>query len=250
MKHHEDPLGGGYVNHVVRVGDTVHRRVREPRPFVHEVLRFLEEAGWPAAPRFLGFADDGCEVLSWIDGHVPWSGIDEPAGVYDETAAVRVAQLTRELHDLTAGTALAGDAEVVCHNDLSLKNTVYRPSNDDPPRHLPVAFLDWDLAAPGRRLDDVAHVCWQWAGGTTTELDVAVAYHRAIADAYGLSKAERADLVERELWWQDRCWRGIQRDIDAGIAGAHFVESNAVAHVQGDYAWTVEHRTALERAVR
>lgn len=49
------------------------------------------------------------------------------------------AGLVREFHDLTAGSTLAGDAEVVCHNDLSPKNTVYR----DPGTGLrPVAFID------------------------------------------------------------------------------------------------------------
>jgi hypothetical protein len=37
-----------------------------------------------------------------------------------------IARLVRQFHDLTAGTPLAGDQEVVCHNDLSPKNTVYR----------------------------------------------------------------------------------------------------------------------------
>jgi hypothetical protein len=36
--------------------------------------------------------------------------------------------LVREFHDLTAGTPLATGGEVVCHNDLSPKNTVYRDS--------------------------------------------------------------------------------------------------------------------------
>ncbi|MEU8136458.1 phosphotransferase family protein [Streptodolium elevatio] len=65
----------------------------------------------------------------------------------------RVARLVREFHDLTAGTALAGEHEVVCHNDLSPRNTVYRPVSGS---RRPVAFIDWDLAAPGARIDDVA----------------------------------------------------------------------------------------------
>jgi hypothetical protein len=27
-----------------------------------------------------------------------------------------------------------------------------------------VALIDWDIAAPGRRIHDIAHVCWQYAG--------------------------------------------------------------------------------------
>jgi len=40
-------------------------------------------------------------------------------------ASSRVAELVRQFHDLTTGTPLAGDQEVVCHHDLSPKNTVY-----------------------------------------------------------------------------------------------------------------------------
>ena len=65
----------------------------------------------------------------------------------------------REFHDLTAGTPLAAGAEVVCHNDLSPKNTVHR---DGGTGLAPVAFIDWDLAAPGERIHDIAHVCWQY----------------------------------------------------------------------------------------
>jgi aminoglycoside phosphotransferase (APT) family kinase protein len=70
-----------------------------------------------------------------------------------------VARLVREFHDLTAGTDLAGGAEVLCHNDLHPNNTVYRETEEG---GLPYAFVDRDLAAPGRAIEDVAHVCWTW----------------------------------------------------------------------------------------
>ena len=82
-------------------------------------------------------------------------------GVTAEASLVRVAELVREFHDLTVGTPLAGDAQVVCHNDLAPNNTVYSPDGSG---LCPVAFIDWDLAAPGRRIHDVAHVCWQYLG--------------------------------------------------------------------------------------
>ena len=176
---------------------------------MHELLRTLEDAGWTGAPRFLGIDEHGREVLSWIDGHVPWSGVDEPPSVYDERAVAGVARLVRELHDLTAGSPLAGDGDVVCHNDLSLKNTVYREvSEDGDVTWRPVAFIDWDAAAPGRRIHDVAHLAWQWAANTSSAPESAARLVRVAADAYGLEPADRAELVDTILWWQDRCWRG------------------------------------------
>ena len=112
------------------------------------------------APRYLGMDDRGREVLTYIAGHVPWSA-GEPAKVSSPDTLRAVGRLIRVLHDLTAGTALAGDREVVCHNDLSPKNTLYRGEGSDA---RPVAFFDWDLAAPGERIADVAHACWQYPG--------------------------------------------------------------------------------------
>jgi len=44
------------------------------------------------------------------------------------------------------------------HNILSPKNTICR----DLGKGLrPVVFIDWDVAAPGRRVHDVAVICWQ-----------------------------------------------------------------------------------------
>jgi hypothetical protein len=248
----ESPLRGGYVNAVVRVGDTVRRQVREPRPLVHELLRSLEDAGWGGAPRFVGVDDQGREILSWIDGYVPWSGIDEPPSVYDAGAVARAAQLVRELHDLTAGTPLAGSDEVVCHNDLSPKNTVYREVIENGiVTWRPFAFIDWDAAAPGRRIHDVAHLAWQWAANTTSTPESAARLVRVAADAYGLDAHDRNDLVDTILWWQDRCWRGIQAQI---VAGAEVVrglaKAGAVDAVRADYEWTKRHRGTLAAGLR
>lgn len=142
---------------------------------------------------------------------------------------------------------MAVGGEVVCHNDLSLKNTVYRTTGD---RLLPVAFLDWDLAAPGRRIDDVAHVCWQWAAGATSTIEQAGPLVRAAADAYDLTPADRAGLVKRVMWWQDRCWRGIQAKIDAGDPSVRrLAAAGAVDAVRADWEWTGRHSHALQTAL-
>src|SRR5215472_3222140 len=135
------------VSAVVRAGSTVRRAQPEDAGFVHAVLRWFERHGWNGAPRYLGADELGREVLSFIDGHVAWERA-QPPSVASDAALARVAGLVREFHDLTAGTPLAAGAEVVCHNDLSPRNTVYRDSGTG---LAPVAFIDWDLAAAGRR---------------------------------------------------------------------------------------------------
>jgi aminoglycoside phosphotransferase (APT) family kinase protein len=243
---HGQPLPGGFVNEVVRIGDTVRRSVPESATFVRRLLRHFEQRRWAGAPRFLGIDEQGREVLSFLPGHVAWQEA-QPPQVWCEESLVRVAELVREFHDLTAATDLAGDAEVVCHNDLSPKNTIYR---DTGAGLRPVAFIDWDLAAPGPRVRDVAHMCLTYLALGPTVADVAEAARmlRVLADAYGL--ADRSRLVDTILWWQDRTWRGIQAAAEAGEpAGLRLRDHGVIQSAQAGHRWTVDNRPILERAL-
>lgn len=243
----ESSLPGGFVNAVVRVGDTVRRPASARTNFVADLLRLLEAGGWSGAPRYLGVDDEGREVLGYVDGHVAWEA-RQPAAVVSDESLVAVVRLVREFHDLTAGTELAQDHEVVCHNDLSPKNTVYRPVSGS---LRPTAFIDWDLAAPGARIHDVAHVCWQYLGLGPSVADVGETARRMrlIADSYELS--DRRELVPTVLWWQDRCWRGIEAEACAGdVAMVRLRDAGVVREVQEAYQWVSDHRGALERSLK
>lgn len=240
----EEGLPGGHVTGPVRQGNTVRRRPGARAEFVHRLLQLLADDGWPGAPRFLGIDENGREILSYLDGHAAWEA-RQPAAVWSPASLRRVGEMVREFHDLTAGTGLAGSLEVVCHNDLSPRNTIYR---DGGTGMRPVAFIDWDLAAPGRRIHDVALACWQYLGLGPDVEDVAAtaALVPVICDGYGL--ADRSELVPTILWWQDRCWRGISAAAEAGEpAMVSLRDSGAVAEVQAAYRWTQQHRAALER---
>ena len=240
-------LPGGFVSTVVRVGDTVRRTQPENAAFVHRLLDFFAERAWDGAPRLLGTDKLGREVLGYLDGQVAWEP-EQPPEVWSEPSLSRVARLVREFHDLTMGSVLAGDAEVVCHNDLSPKNTIYR---DLGAGLRPVAFIDWDLAAPGRRVHDVAFMCWQYLdlGPGITEVADAVAGIRMLLDAYGL--ADRGELVETVLWWQDRCWRGIAASAAAGKpAGLVLRDAGVIAEVQGAWQWVSRHRDRLHTEIQ
>lgn len=194
---------------MVRVGGTVRRPQHPCSPYVHGLLEHLGSRGWPGAPRFLGVDEDGREILSFVPGHAAWREEDQAVARTERNLA-KVAALARQLHDLTAGTELAGDAEVVCHNDLAPKNTVYRDGGA-------VTFVDWDLAAPGERVHDVAHICWQYLdlGHATTDVAEAARLIRVICDGYGLQ--DRSEVVPAILWWQDRCRRGIESSDDPAM---------------------------------
>jgi len=229
----EIPLAGGAVNVVVRVGETVRRPPGPRAVFVHDLLGLLEQRGWSGAPRYLGRDEQGREMLSYLDGHVPWR---DPASMRSDDSVVRVAEMVREFHDLTAGSTLAGSEETV--NDLSPKNTVYR---DD----LPIAFIDWDIATPGRRIHDIAHVAWQYLGlgPSLPEVDETSRRLRLICDAYGLD--ERDELIDTVLWWQDRCWRGIEATAPGDAGMRALLDRGIPATVRAAHAWVTEHRVAL-----
>jgi hypothetical protein len=179
----EQHLPGGFVTTVVWAGDTVRRRPSPNAAFVHDLLRFLEGRGWEGAPRFLGVDERGREVLSYLEGHVPWA----PG---------------------------AGQAAEVAPDD------------------------------------SLAHVCWQFLdlGPATTDLPEAARRLRLLCDSYGLE--DRTRLVETILWWQDRCWRGIESSAASGDpAMARLRDRGTAADVRAARTWVSTHRAELEAAL-
>ncbi|MFH9400588.1 hypothetical protein [Streptomyces sp. NPDC017638] len=70
---------------------------------------------------------------------------------------------------------------------------------------------------------------------------------RLIVDSYELP--DRQHLVSTILWWQERCWRGIESQADAGdVAMARLRVAGAARRMA--YQWVSDHRDALEHAVR
>lgn len=100
---------------------------------------------------------------------------------------------------------------MVCHNDLSPKDTVCQLSGGE---LRPTAFIDWDLAAPGARIHDLAHVCWQYLGlgPSVTDIGEAARCMRLILDGYET--------------WHPRTTRATvttlsSDDTEAGCCGSH-----------------------------
>jgi Ser/Thr protein kinase RdoA (MazF antagonist) len=155
-----EPLAGGNTHAaIVRVGNTVRRPAGAWTPAVHALLDHLAAAGFAAAPRALGLDEHGREVVSYAPGDVVWPGHFELLA--RDEALAEVAQLIRHYHDVVANFVpppgalwwdLAADPsgvhELVCHNDLAPWNLVRSPDGG-------WTFIDWDLAAPGRRAWDL-----------------------------------------------------------------------------------------------
>lgn len=243
----ETPLEGGAVNEVVRIGATVRRTPTERSDYVRDLLALFERHGWPGAPRLLATDERGREMFGYIEGRAAVTSEERAAARTDANLA-DVARLVRAFHDLTHGTPLAGDHDVVCHNDLAPKNTVYAVDGDD---WRPLALVDWDLAAPGERVHDVAHLCWQYLdlGPEVTDVPEAARRIRLVCNAYGLD--ERGGLVDTVLWWQDRCWRGIDAGADRGErAMVALRAAGAVDEVRSAWEWVAGHRRELGALLR
>ena len=105
----EKNLTGGNLNAVVRIGDTVRRTAGAWTPTVHQLSRHLEAHGFEAAPRVLGFDEQGREVLSFIEGATNNSG--DPPWVWSERAMEMAGRLIRRYHDLSRSFEPPADAQ-------------------------------------------------------------------------------------------------------------------------------------------
>jgi hypothetical protein len=196
----EIPLGGGNVSGgVVRIGGTVRRPAGPWTPAVHALLDHLRAAGFDGAPRPLGIDERGREILTFIPGTTAWP---ENFHLLDPGERLqRAARLIRGFHDAVTGFSPPSDARwqalipaegtgIIAHHDLAPWNLVVGPRR--------WAFIDWDLAAPGSRLWDVAYALHGFV-----PLSASPRYQRGdparrmqlFADAYGLDQVQRLELV-------------------------------------------------------
>ncbi|WP_232549323.1 phosphotransferase enzyme family protein [Propioniciclava soli] len=188
----EKPLEGGNMTPVSRRGDQVLREAGPWTPTVQRLLAHIREQGVEWAPEPLGWTKDGREALAYLKGKVPTYPM--PDWVYSEETLVRAGQWLRELHDATADYTdpearwrVAGrkPAEVICHNDFAPYNMVFKNSEL-------VGVIDWDFAAPGPRLWDLAYLAYRLVPLMREENPAAPAFKidlaarlQTLMDAYG-----------------------------------------------------------------
>lgn len=203
----EEHLDGGITNagKVVRTGRHVLRPSTPYSGSVHAFLHALADAGFKGAPEPAGIDEDGRERLEFIEGVAPappypdWSQAD--------TALASIARLLRRMHEAASrfdphdfdwadGLADPAGGTVVCHNDVELSNVVFRNG-------IAVALIDFEFAAPGRPVYDLAQLARLCVpieddfdqirmGWTPANRPARL---RLVADAYGLDKSGRTELL-------------------------------------------------------
>jgi hypothetical protein len=230
----EEQLPGGIANagKVVRVGPHVLRPASPHTPSIHAFLRAVRRSGFEGAPVPVGIDEDGRERLSFVEGDVPLPPY--PDWSQSDRALASIARLLRRLHDaarefdpagLTWESSLADPAggTLVCHNDICPENVVFRDG-------VAVALLDFEFAAPGRRVYDLAHLA-RLCVPIEDDIDQArlgwrptdrPARLRLVADAYGLDQKDRVELLGAVSDAMDRVEAAVRRSVEAG-------EPNSVA---------------------
>jgi Phosphotransferase enzyme family len=231
--HHNDDMGeqqldGGIANAggVVRAGGHVLRPSNAYSRSIHAFLRAVRDTGFHGASLPIGIDADGRERLLFIEGDVPVPPY--PAWSQSDTALASIAMLLRGLHDASRGfdpgelrwnleLADPTGGTIVCHNDVCLENVVFRDA-------LAVGLLDFDFAAPGRPVFDVAQFARLCVPVDDDTNAARLGWHpadrparlRLVADAYGLDPGRRGELLTA---LDDSIARGeqfVRRRVEAG----------------------------------
>lgn len=165
-------LTGGAMNLVVKIGDTVHRTVKG-HPMLHSYLLYLEKAGMPTVPRFLGLDETGREVLTYLKGKT--MGPDYPPHhpcLHSDETIIDMACFMRKLHDVSVGFLPEAvknswenpyfpneSYETICHGDAAIWNFTFVDERV-------AGLFDFDQAYPGTRAWDLTITVFSAVGLT------------------------------------------------------------------------------------
>ena len=246
----------GFVDRIVRVGDTVRRPSGWWTPATAALLQHYERVGFGLAPRHLGFDSRGREIVSFISGCT----VNERT---IDTAVLGAA--VRRLHDAGRGftpptgtqwqdgTAAARADEVYCHNDLGPWNILGTDAEV-------TAFIDFDHVAPKQPVWELADLTYRFGPLYADDFLAGFDWHPSIRDrasriaallrGYGRSRVEVEALLSVLV-------PNLQRHVVRLLARAEASRGRAsqVAREGADVdaaacAWTKEHLRDLGEALR
>lgn len=256
----EEVLRGGVANPgaVVRRGEVVSRPAPQHADAIHRLLDHLAKAGFEV-PRPVGTVSEGRETLTFVHGDVPVPPY--PAWALTDDALETVGVLLRGYHeavrsfdpgDLSWSDELRdpGGSDLVCHNDVCLENVVFRNGEA-------VALLDFDLAAPGRALWDVARTAGMCVplrppGDPLPGQDELDPFARLakFARAYGVRPGDAGELVGAIEGVFESGAAFVRRHVERGHEG--FLRMVAARGPEADerrMQWYRQNRDRLEKTV-
>jgi aminoglycoside phosphotransferase (APT) family kinase protein len=175
----------------------------------------------------VGIDPDGRERLVFIEGQVAVPPY--PGWAQSDEALASIAVLLARFHAAVDGydspvedlwsdeLSDPADGRVICHNDVCLENVVFRDG-------VAVALLDFDFAAPGRPVYDLAQFA-RMCVPVDDDINAArlgwgpadrPGRLRIVADAYGLKATARKSLVEMLDASIARGGEFVRRRVEAG----------------------------------
>jgi hypothetical protein len=224
----EAALPGGVANagRVSRDNGHVLRPSSPHSTSVHRFLSALHAGGFAGASLPIGIEDDGRERLVFIEGDVPLPPY--PTWAQSDATLASVAGLLRGLHHASRMFSFEGlawcdelaDPEggpIICHNDVCLENVVFRQG-------VAVGLIDFDFAAPGRPVFDLAQFARMCvpvdddlsASRLGWDAPDRPARLQLVADVYGLEAAGRRQLLEILTTVVGQGGAFVRRRVEAG----------------------------------
>jgi hypothetical protein len=259
----EQILHGGVANAgaVIRSGQHVLRPSNPHSASIHRALEALRAAGFEGASRPVEIEPDGRERLEFIVGDVPLPPYPEWA--QSDDVLVSITELIKSLHDASQTIDLTADrwsnemadpsgGPVFCHNDVCLENVVFR--NDEA-----VGLIDFDFAAPGRRVFDLAsfaRMCVPIDDEINSAKNGWVPSDRPrrlrlVADSYGLNAAGRTDLIDLLAASIAKGGEFVLRHVEAGEPGfvTMWNQMGGMERFDRRRGWWATARTVFEDAM-
>lgn len=173
---------------------------------VGRYLAFLRSKGLDNVPELLEFDRFGNEVLSYVDGETCDYPLSE--AVKSEHTLISVAKLLRRYHDISEQYVKAEafplngwmfparhPIQVICHNDFAPYNICFNEIEA-------IGLIDFETAAPGPRVWDLAYALYRFApfthpcnkDGFGTLADQA-RRAKIFCDIYGLNDSDRDHIT-------------------------------------------------------
>ena len=257
MPEKDQPLAGGNVSHVSRSGNTVRREQKPNSTAIHALLKHLEQNGYEYAPKYLGIDDRGREILSYIEGE---------AGNYPLKNYMRsdsnlrdIAKMLRLYHEAVSDfpfddswqplDCTPRQPEVICHNDFAVYNIIFQNGQ-------PKGIIDFDMAAPGPRLWDIAYTmytCVPLSRFQLAETGEKVHYDPVLdagrikkrlalfLESYGTDvQGDHIGMVLLRL--QGLCTTIKRKACEGNPAFRKMIDEGHLIHYQKDMAFISEHR--------
>ena len=143
--------------------------------------------------KVLGIDEKNREILSFIEGKAG----NYPLKEYMRSNDVlkEIAKMLRLYHDAVSDFPLLDDwkpmdhtpnnIEVLCHNDFAIYNIIF---NDEKP----VGIIDFDVAAPGPRIWDIAYTLY-------TCVPLSRVYYTESGEAIHYESAQHADSIKERV---------------------------------------------------